>query len=148
MTGILIDTNVLVYAYDRGEFEKQEQAKGVLEYLHLQGTGRLSAQTLAEFFRAATRGRQPILSVEQAQRQAEFLAQAWTVLDITPQIVLEAVRGVRAHQLSYWDAHIWAAAKLNQIPVVLSEDIPYAGALEGVRFVNPFARDFDIENWA
>jgi predicted nucleic acid-binding protein len=148
MTGILIDTNVLVYAYDRGEFEKQEQAKGLLEYLHSQGTARLSAQTLAEFFRAVTRGREPILPVDQAQLQAEILAQAWMVLDITPQIVLEAMRGVREHRFSYWDAQVWATARLNQIPVVLSEDPPSVQVLEGVRFVNPFAKDFVLENWA
>ena len=51
MTGILVDTNVLIYAYDTGEAEKQERALQVLDALQGAGTGQLSTQTLAEFFR-------------------------------------------------------------------------------------------------
>lgn len=34
-------------------------------------------------------------------------------------------------------------ARLNQIPLVLSEDFQDGLALDGVRFVNPFARSFE-----
>ena len=37
-------------------------------------------------------------------------------------VMLEALREVRDHQLSYYDAQIWAAARLNQVPVIFSED--------------------------
>lgn len=52
MAAILIDTNVLVYAHDRANPIKQERAIRVLEHLYFTGNGRLSAQCLAEFFRA------------------------------------------------------------------------------------------------
>jgi predicted nucleic acid-binding protein len=145
MTTILIDTNVLVYAHDRGEFAKQEQAIRVLEHLHLTSSGRLSVQCLAEFFRATTRGPSPKLTVAEAVQQVERLARAWLVLSVTPLIVIEAARGVRDHQLAYWDAQIWATARLNQIPVIFSEDFSAGAALEGVRIVNPFAADFVLE---
>ena len=70
-----------------------------------------------------------------------------TVVNVTPTIVLEAVRGVIDHQLSFWDALIWATAKLNQIAVILSEDFRSGASLEGVRFVNPLSDDFDLELW-
>jgi len=54
---------------------------------------------------------------------------------------------VRQYQFSFWDAQIWAAAKLNQVPVVLSEDFNAGAIIEGVRFVNPFAADFKLEDW-
>ncbi len=147
MAGILIDTNVLVYAFDRREFEKMGQANRVLEQLHLHGQGWLSAQVLAEFYRASTRGAEPILSAAEAQRQSELLSASWPVLALSAQVVLEAIRGAREHQLAYWDAQVWATAKLNQIPVVLSEDLPSARTVEGVRFVNPIDPDFQLENW-
>jgi predicted nucleic acid-binding protein len=50
---ILVDTNVLVYAYDLAEPKKQKQALETLRRLALGGRGRLSAQVLGEFFRAA-----------------------------------------------------------------------------------------------
>jgi predicted nucleic acid-binding protein len=71
----------------------------------------------------------------------------WRVIDLTPIIVLEAARGVRDHQLSYYDAQIWAAARLNQAPVVFSEDFQHQQTLEGVRFINPFSPDFELAVW-
>ncbi len=147
MAAVLIDTNLLVYAYDRGEIEKQKQAARVLEHLYLTGAGRLSVQVLAEFFRATTKGTEPMLTLEQAREQMEQLAHTWQVLDLTPQIALEAARGVCDHQLAYWDAQIWATARLNQIQTILSENFSAGRLLEGVCFVNPFAADFVPEDW-
>ena len=144
---ILLDTNVLVYAYDRAEPVKQAQALDVLDRLQIAGAGMLSVQVLAEFFWIVSRKLSLPLPLDQAARQVELFIQAWPVLDLTPFIVLEGVRGVRDYQFSYWDAQIWAVAKLNQIPVVFSEDFPMGAVIEGVRFVNPFEPDFDIEMW-
>jgi predicted nucleic acid-binding protein len=47
------------------------------------------------------------------------------------------------YQLSYYDAQIWAVARLNRIPLVLSEDFSDGSVIEGVRFANPFADGFD-----
>jgi len=147
MNTILIDTNVLVYAHDRADCDKQQRAIETLDRLHLTGNGRLSAQSLGEFFRATTRGAAPLLTIADAALQVERLAQAWPVLDVTPQVVLEAVRGASVHQFSLWDAQIWAAARLNQIPLVFTEDIQAQAVVEGVRFVNPFAAGFRLEDW-
>jgi len=43
MAVVLVDTNVLVYAYDRGEAAKQEQAIRLLHALEDTGNGRLTA---------------------------------------------------------------------------------------------------------
>ena len=78
--------------------------------------------------------------------QVERFQRIFPVYNLTPMIILEALRGVREHQASYYDAQIWASARLNQIPVVFSEDFNQ-GILEGVRFVNPFLPDFDVNLW-
>ena len=148
MNTILVDTNVLIYAHDRDEGRKQELAIQVLRYLKLKEKGVLSTQCLFEFFSVTTRGRSSMLTVPDAAEQVASLATAFLVLDVTSQIVLEATRGVREHQLPYWDAQMWATARLNQIPVIFSEDFNAGASLEGVRFVNPFAADFAVEDWA
>ena len=61
--------------------------------------------------------------------------------------VLEAARGVRDHQFNFWDAQIWATARLNQIPLVFSDDFSVGAVIEGVKFVNPFVEDFQPEDW-
>ena len=73
-------------------------------------------------------------------RQIGLYERTFPVVPLTPAVVLEAVRGVRDHQFPYYDAQIWAAAKLNQVPVVLSEDFASGSTVEGVTFVNPFDR--------
>ena len=144
---ILIDTNVLLYLYDHNQPVKQERAREVLDQLELRGSGRLSVQCLAEFFSVATRKLSPPLTPAQAVQQISLFIRLWPVYDLTSMIVLEAGRGVRDHQFSYYDAQIWATARLNQVPIIFSEDFSEGSIIEGIRFVNPFTPDFIIGTW-
>jgi predicted nucleic acid-binding protein len=144
---ILIDSNVIIYACDPGEPLKREQAGRVLLFLEQTGNGRLSVQVLSEFVSATTRRLRPPLTAIEATQQVERLMLSFPVFDLTPMVVLEALRGVRDYQLSFYDAQIWASARLNQTPVIFSEDFNCGATLEGVRFVNPFTSDFVLENW-
>ena len=119
----------------------------VLDQLELMGLGRLSVQNLAEFFSVSTRKLSPPLSPNEALKQVNLLTRVWPVFDLTPLIVLEASRGVRDYQMSYYDAQIWATARLNQIPIIFSEDFNVGATLEGVQFINPFAPEFVLDNW-
>lgn len=148
MPPVLVDTNVLLYYYDQNSPAKQERAGLVLAYLRQLGTGRLSAQNLAEFVNAAMRKLDPPLTAAQAYEQVMLFGSAWTIFDLTPQIVLEAARGVRDYGLAYYDAQIWAAARLNQVSVIFSEDFQDGQVMEGVRFVNPFMDGFNMEEWS
>ena len=148
MAPILIDTNLLIYLYDQNEPERQSPAMDVLDRLELMGLGRLSVQNLAEFFSVSTRKLSPPLSPKEALEQVNLLTRVWPVVNLTPLIVLEAARGVRDYQMSYCDAQIWATARLNQIPTIFSEDFNVGATLEGVQFVNPFASEFVLDNWA
>lgn len=143
----LVDTNILIYVYDQTEPRKQALAEEVYDRLILSGQGVISTQIMAEFFNAATRRLTDRMPPEEAYRRLELYERAWNVVAITPPIVLEAARGAVDHQLNFWDALIWATAKLNQIPVILSEDFRSGASLEGVRFINPLSDDFDLELW-
>ncbi len=142
----LIDTNILVYAADPRDPERQRVAQRVLESLHSARIGALASQTLAEY--SSVMNRKLGHSYGDLLTHVEALTRNWPVLDLTAAIVLEALRGAKDHQLSYFDAQMWATARLNQIPVLLSEDFRSGTVLEGVQFVNPFASGFSIEQWA
>jgi predicted nucleic acid-binding protein len=146
MAPILIDTNVLVYMFDQNEPARQQRAIQVLRTLEVTLAGRLSVQCLAEFCAVVTRRLRPTISPADALTQVERFLRVYPVYNLTPMIVQEALRGMRDHQLPYYDAQIWASARLNQVPVVFSEDFN-PGPLEGVRFVNPFGPDFNIDHW-
>lgn len=141
---MFVDTNLLVYAYDRSEPKKQHQAIVLLEAIVESGIGVISTQVLIEFVSAITRKIPNRLSIADTYSQLEEILRVWPVLEITPLVILEAVRGVRDYSFSIWDAQIWATARLNGIPIVLSEDFQADSVIEGVRFANPFAQGFDI----
>ena len=139
MTGrFLVDTNILVYAYDISEKDKQKRAAQILNALYEIDAGVLSTQILSEFFVVATRKIQNPLTVHQALKSISNYINSWYVIDINSFVVLEAIRGVKAHRFSYWDSLVWATARMNQIPVVLSEDFSHGSTVDGVKFVNPF----------
>ena len=144
---VFVDTNVLVYAYDRSEPEKQRQASRILDRLALTGMGVVDTQIMAEFFVAVTRKISAPLSVDEAYQRIQNYVRSWPVLGISEMVVLEAVRGVRDHQFNFWDAQIWAAARLNQIYVVFSEDFNTGSVIEGISFVNPLSADFRFGEW-
>jgi predicted nucleic acid-binding protein len=142
---ILVDTNILLYMYEPLDPAKQARAIAVNNHLREHGNGCLSAQVLAEFCHASIRK----LRLDKAfvLDQVTLFAASWPTFDLTSAIVLEAARGVRDHSLAYYDAQIWATAKLHRIPVLFSEDFNSGSSLEGVAFVNPFAPAFVLENW-
>jgi predicted nucleic acid-binding protein len=142
----LVDTNVLVYAYDRSEPAKQATAINLLEHLTSVQSGVLSAQVMGEFFVTVTRKLAAPLTVDRALESLENYLASWTIVDTTSLVVLEAARGVRDHHFSYYDAQIWAAARLNQVPYILSEDFNPA-LIEGVQFINPFETNFSFDEW-
>ena len=150
----LLDTNVLVYSVDERESEapKRARAVDVLARVGRPGpsgpsgpSGALPAQALAEFSRVAMGRLRPPVPADDVYRQVGLYERAFPVYPLTPAVVLEAVRGVRDHGFPYYDAQVWAAAKLNQVPVVLSEDFASGSTVEGVTFVDPFGEGFDVE---
>lgn len=147
MEPILIDSNVLIYAYDVRDDSRQKRALTVIEALGGIGIGRLSAQCLSEFFSRTTRKPFPLLTVPQAAQQTALLSTTFMVFPVTQQIVLEAIRGVRNYQFSFWDAQIWAAARLNQVPIIFSENFNPGAIVEGIRCINPLVSDFRVSQW-
>jgi predicted nucleic acid-binding protein len=145
MLPIMMDTNILVYTFEPRDHQRQEIAIALLRQLEESGAGCLSIQCLAEFVNAVITKRR--LPISEAIRQVELWISSFPVFNLTPQIVLEAARGVRDHGFSYYDAQIWAAARLNQITVIFSEDFQDRQMLEGVRFVNPFSAHFILDEW-
>jgi len=147
MPSILIDTNILVYSCDPSEFPRQDRALEILENTAILQAGCVSVQNLAEFMNVTTRSLNPILTPQEALNQVKRLIQSFRVYDLTSAVVMEAGRAKRDFKLAYYDAQIWATAKLNQIPIVFSEDFNHGQVLEGVRFVNPFVKAFVLEDW-
>lgn len=140
-----VDTNILAYAYDESDVARRERAFEVLTVLRESQNGAISTQVLSELYRALTRPRGIGMSPDVAQERVLGYLFSWPVFDVRPLNVAEALRGLAAHQMSYYDALIWATAKLNGIPFILSEDGQDGRLIEGVRILNPLEEGFDLD---
>lgn len=139
----LIDTNLLVYCFDENAPEKKNRAVKTLDQLGRLPSAALSIQVIAEFSNVALYKLEPPLEPDEVSTQVELYKGVFPVLPLTYNVVIEALRGVRDHSFSYFDAQIWATAKLNQIPVVLSEDFDTGTTIEGVTFANPVSGELE-----
>jgi predicted nucleic acid-binding protein len=140
----LVDSNILVYAFDPRDLAKQRLAIDLLERLTQTQQAVLSVQCLSEFYSAVTRKLPERLTPAIALEQVARLTRACRVFDLTPVAVLEGCRAAMQYRLSIRDALIWATAKLNQVPYVLTEDLQHGLFLEGIRIQNPFSPEFDL----
>jgi len=135
----LVDTNVVVYAYDLDEPVKHDQARLLLEPLSNEGRLVFSAQVFNEFVAAmiGPKRKRRLFPAEVETILLELQATG-RVLPITASLTFRALRAMPRHGLSFWDALIWAAAAENQIGTIYTEDFQHGRDIEGVLFVNPF----------
>jgi predicted nucleic acid-binding protein len=103
---------------------------------------RVPHQALVEFVAATTRrlGRGgPLLSGEDARREAEELLSQFVVLYPNEALIRLALRGAAAYRLAWFDAHMWACAEHYGLAEMRSEDFLHGRLYGTVRVVNPFS---------
>lgn len=134
---IFVDTNVLVYARDASEPDKQPRAHEWLATLWRVREGRLSFQVLEEYYVTVTRKLSPGLGREAAQADIQDLL-AWRPVGVDGSTLDAAWAVERRFGLSFWDALIVASAQSAGCTNLLSEDLTHGQVLDGIRVVNPF----------
>lgn len=134
---VFVDTNVLVYAYDRGAGSKHERALSLVEELWKDGSGVLSTQVLQEFYVNVRRKASNPVSIDQARALiADYLT--WNLIVNDGAAVLEAMDVERRYLLSFWDSLIVVAARKGGASVIFSEDFNHGQKFGSVQVLNPF----------
>jgi predicted nucleic acid-binding protein len=131
-----VDTNILVYAHDRGTGAKHERARTLIEKLWSSGDGVLSTQVLQELCINLRRKTTRPLSVEETRRLIEDYS-SWDVMVNTAESVLQALTIESRYKISFWDALILQAAGSSGAAVLYSEDLAEGQTYGSVRVVNP-----------
>lgn len=80
----------------------------------------------------------PLLSPDDARREAEELLLMFPVLYPNEALVRTAIRGAATYQLSWFDAHLWAYAEHYGLNELYSEDFQHDRLYGSVRVINPF----------
>jgi predicted nucleic acid-binding protein len=138
---VSFDTNVLVYATASVSDVKVTRARDLIARAMRGSSSVLLLQTLAEFSNVAIRkARIPVNDVRKIINawRSVFPVQAADDGDL-----MAALEVVKAHQLAFWDAMLWASAQRAGVNHFLSEDFQDGFALQGITFINPFNRRND-----
>ena len=134
---VFVDTNVLIYQFDKREPDKKARAAAWMDYLWATRTGLVSFQVLQEFYAIATRKLAPGMAPEKARKIVQTLFQ-WNPSRIDDRVFFIAWVIQDQFGLSWWDALIAASARLAGCSHLLTEDLQHGQNLDGVRVVNPF----------
>ena len=135
--GCFVDTNVLVYAHDRGSGAKHERAKGLIGRIWRAREGVLSTQVIQEFYvNVRRKADNPISPDEARQLVRDYLV--WEVVVNDGNSVLEALEIEKRYTVSFWDALIIQAAQSAGVETLYSEDLSHGQLFGSTRVSNPF----------
>ncbi len=137
MTRVALDSNILIYAELEPETAKGRMAADLIARAARDGV--IPVQVLGEFLRFSQR-RAPH-TLPEAVRQSERY-RATFVTPATTEAVLETAAATASiHGVQFWDAVICAAAQAAGAQALLTEDMQDGRILDGLRLINPFARN-------
>lgn len=131
-----VDTNVLIYAFDRSAGRKRTRAAQLLERLWEERTGCVSLQVLQEFYVTATR--KLSMPPADATRQVERFGK-WTLHRPSFDDVLSAIELHRRRQAAFWDALVVRSAARLGCSVLWTEDLSDGQTWGSVLVRNPFS---------
>lgn len=140
---VFVDTNILVYARDASEVDKQAQALKWLAVLWQQRSGAISYQTLNEYYVIVTQRLKPGLSRSEAQEDIRNLL-LWNPI-VVDRVVIENAWLIQDRQgFSWWDSLIVSAAQIQDCDYLLSEDMQHGQKIGRTQIINPFVSDLSI----
>ncbi len=137
MSGEFVDTNILVYAHDRGAGAKRTRAAALLERLGGERRGLLSTQVLMEFYVTATRKLPRHLDPPTAAAIVEDFG-TWPLFSPRVADILEGGRLAQRYRIHFWDGMIVRGAVALEADVIWSEDLKPGQRYEGIAVKNPF----------
>jgi predicted nucleic acid-binding protein len=131
-----LDSNVLAYAQDKGAPTKRSRSRDLIISLAKSGDGVISTQVMQEFYIAATRklGVEPIAAKGILKTFSLF-----EVVQVTPELIHEAIDCSILNTLSFWDSLVLAAAASAGCTTLYTEDLNDGQTILGVKIHNPFA---------
>jgi predicted nucleic acid-binding protein len=134
---VFLDTNILVFEYDKSAAGKHDISRKKITALWESGQGVLSTQVLQEFYVVVTSKLPKSMPSDIAKNIVADLLK-WDVVVNDGDTILKAIDIARRYGYSFWDSMIIGAALEGQADVLLSEDMKHGQTLSGLKIVNPF----------
>ena len=136
----MLDTNILVYAYDVSEKRRREIAKGLVDEVWDAGGGVVTLQNLSEFFFAVTRKVQKPVPIVDAKTIISNILRSsrWMVIDRNAGTLVKAMEIVESVRAPFWDALIAVCMLEHGIEVIVTENEKDFKNVPGITVMNPF----------
>lgn len=132
-----LDTNILVYARDSSQPEKQAIAFQLIKSLWLENKAMTGIQNLNEYYVTVTRKLKLGLSAEEAWADVlDFMV--LEPVELTVGILKEAHILQTRYKFSWWDCLVIAGAKVSGCSLLYSEDLQAGQDIDGLKIINPF----------
>jgi predicted nucleic acid-binding protein len=133
-----LDTNILVYSFDRTAPKKRAAARALIERALETAQGMISSQVVQEFINVATRKFAQPMNVSECR---EYLLTVLAPLCRhfpTTSFYDHALQVQDETRFAFYDAMIVTAAIESDCAYLLSEDMQHSRVIHGVTIINPF----------
>ncbi|MDR0515684.1 MAG: PIN domain-containing protein [Fibromonadaceae bacterium] len=133
---VFIDTNILVYAYNSDDDDKQNIAAKLLNENLAEEEIYISVQVLNEFYAVLSRHKITHLDIKQ---YADEIISSVRILPISVLTTRKAFTVKEKYHYSWWDSLVLASALENDCKIIYSEDMQHGQVIENtLEIVNPF----------
>lgn len=134
---VFFDTNVLVYAYDTNEPDKQVIAQRLFEEYAREGQLVISTQVLQELYVSLTRVGKQKLPQDKAAAVVDFFAEL-PLQQVDKKLISAAMQRHQQGAFSFWDSLIVEAALRMGCTTLFSEDMHNGLQIDSLTIHNPF----------
>ncbi len=134
---ILIDSNILIYAYNNTSAQYIKSEK-IIEEALLNATGVVSCQNLAEFSRVVTEKIPKRFSFEQARNIVLELSQGLEIITYDERTVADALSISANHGIHFFDALLVATMEKAGINTIVTENEKDFKKINWIKVINPF----------
>ena len=126
-----VDTNVLIYLYDRSDIRKRKIAEDILAE-----APKISSQVVSEYINVTRK----LLNLPKPAilRQCAALLEHCELIIVNPNTLIAAANLIDKHGFQIFDAIIVAAALEANCSVLYSEDMQHGFTINNMTIVNPF----------
>ena len=138
---IFIDTNILVYLFDKTERLKQTKAKKIISERLSSSKFFLSVQVINEFINITSKKISFPIPLNKQKEIIDLLNDIFIIVSLSLETTLSAIEIKNKYKYSFWDSLIISSAIENKCNILFSEDMQHGSIVEStLTIVNPFEK--------
>lgn len=132
-----IDTNIIVYAFDKQDVEKSRKAQDLIKLAH-KGEGCISYQVVQEFLNVALKKFEVPLTPDDAKIYLSKILYPLCEIFPSENLYFNAIEIMERWKFSFYDSLIISAAIDSDCRILYSEDFKHNQKIYELTIRNPF----------